>query len=78
MGIVIDSETYCIYKVVLQTIKVAAHNLFVATQFSQYNTANTERRDITPREGLNQSNLSCLSSRLILHCCDSPDPNLNI
>jgi hypothetical protein len=47
MGIVTESETYRIYKVVLLTIKVAAHNLSEATQFSQHNTANIGRSAFT-------------------------------
>jgi hypothetical protein len=53
MRIVTESETYCIYKAILQTIKGASHNLFGATQLSQHNTTNTGCRVITPRDGLN-------------------------
>jgi hypothetical protein len=78
MGIVTESKTCRIYKAVLLTIKIAAHNLSGATQFSQHNTTNTGRRTFTPREGLNQSNSPCSSSRLVLHRCVFPDPHHKI
>jgi hypothetical protein len=65
MGIVTESETCHIYKAVLQTIKVATHDLSGELNFLQHNT---RRRVIT----------SCSSSRLILYHHISPDPNPNM